>query len=365
MATHVGESEELGSWCETKRLYNHSKKSNSGAKWSEFADIAMEERRLKVVGESYAIVHRLSRKKSDDGGQPWETFSIEVQSPRLKKILKAVLADYPNWNPDATPFTFFPPFKPFFHRWERISQSFSRDGDATSEMEVALLRDELAPSIEPLLATLEQIKSTGAVSFDNIWMIFSPGDLVVTSHQGQTCISKLLRVEFKEGSRSIFGNEPPYWNLILAHIDWNGSYCGFITSSSAIRQFKESKHVTKLDAFPLPFMEDHEKVRESLLTRGKKFAAYRGCHVKTCVGRKFVTTEDRYGSPKEAVMPVRAKQLVILLGVWLMVASYVGFGPCCHRRLRILQVSEQPTSHPDSDSQCRVTKRGRWRRTRR
>jgi len=96
MATHAGEAEGLGSWCETKRLYNHSKKGGSGAKWSEFADMAMEERRLKVLGESYALVHRLSRKKSDDGGQPWETSSIEVQSPRLKKILEAVLADYPN-----------------------------------------------------------------------------------------------------------------------------------------------------------------------------------------------------------------------------------------------------------------------------
>lgn len=309
---NTGESGGLGAWCETKRLYNHSSEtSGSGSKWSEFADMAMEERRLKLLGESFAVVHRLHRKKlKDQDGTlgPWETLSIEVQSPRLRKILTALLHDYPGWNTKGTPFTFFPPFPPFFHKWERLSSplsEFGDPGDAAGEMEMALLRDELTPSLDPLIATLNNIKETGAVSFDNLWMIFAPGTLVAGREDGQLSVGRLLRIEFVEESESLLGRDPPKWRLKLARIDWNGSYCGYTVGFVEVAEFKDLKHIQDMATFPLHFMRDHEKVREALVMRGRRFASLRGSQTKTCRGRKFVKKEDSRGMEKVVAKPVR------------------------------------------------------------
>jgi hypothetical protein len=111
----------VGSVCDIKSLYNHSLSPHHD-RWSEFKDQIAEEERIKALGRSFAAVflHCFSQARTKEGEIAWQTHSIEVESPRLQQIFSSIFQDYPNWNPDATPYTFFPPFKPIVHRWDRI-----------------------------------------------------------------------------------------------------------------------------------------------------------------------------------------------------------------------------------------------------
>jgi hypothetical protein len=294
----------IGSKCGIKSLYNHSTDTRPRhAKWCEFKDLISEEQRLKELGQSYAIVHRFSRYEIGEGEYAWKTHSIEIQSPRLKAVLDKIFHDYPDWNPDGSPYTFSSPFKPFVHRWDKILESFKQEQDKSTKVEIQLLRRELEPLLSSHFFALEQAKSTGVISFNYLWLILAPGDLMLSYEKGNICVSRLREVEFaRSGDHS-----PPYWEVTLDRSDWNGSYCGFASTISRIYEFAEPQLAIRLNVHPLEFAPNQKDIRDSLLARGKKFASLRGFHVMTCIGKKY-----KIGQHKEVVKPVSIHVFIIL-----------------------------------------------------
>ncbi|KAF3273567.1 hypothetical protein TWF970_008935 [Orbilia oligospora] len=300
-----------GAKSETKRLYNHSK-GDETALWSEFDDPAKEERRLQAIGHRSAIIQRFSKEEGDGDGQApsWKTQTIEIQSSRLKTSLENIFTGYPDWNSGPTPFTFSPPFKSFFHVWDKIlEESGSKQKEYPIRAEVGLLREALKPNITPYLSELKQIKDANAIVFKSLWLLFAPGTLVVTKLGTRLCVSKLRSLKFKEKKESVYKKRPDRWRLELLRYDWNGSYCGFISFVVKIPDFDGSQRVTSLAAFPFEFLPNQAQVQEQLLSRGQKFAALRGFSIHNCVGSKYVI-EKTYFSSKEVEKPVSGRVIV-------------------------------------------------------
>lgn len=296
----------IGSKCAIKSLYNHSADTRPRhTKWSEFKDLISEEQRLKEIGQSYAIVHRFSRYEIGEGEYAWKTLSIEIQSMRLRAILDKIFYDYPDWNPDGSPYTFSPPFKPFVHRWDKILESFKQEKDKSTKEEIQLLRQALEPLLSSHFFALKQAKSTGVISFNNLWLILAPSDLMLSCEKENICVSRLRRVKFVD-------HEPSYWEVTLDQSDWNGSYCGFASTSSQIYEFAEPKLAIRLNVHPLEFARHQKDIRHILLARGKKFASLRGFHVMTCIGKKYTIEEDKMGRQKEVIKPVSIHVFIIL-----------------------------------------------------
>jgi hypothetical protein len=295
--------------CEVKSLYNHS--SDKSELWTEFKNPINEERHRKAQARPSAVVHRFSKKPSTEGGTlDWETQSIEIQSQQLKTSLADIFKDYPDWNPGPIPYIFLPPFQQFFHRRERIlEESSDKQTDISKRMEVALLREALKSALAPHDSELQQIKETKAISFKSLWLIFPPGNLVVTHETGNLCVSKLRALKFIEKSGYSLENTPR-WRLDLRRTDWNGSYCGSANTVVFISEFSGSQPVTALDAYPFEFFPDQKEAPEQLLTRGQKFADLRGFHVKTCIGKKYVL-EKRMFDSEEIVKPVFPSSFMI------------------------------------------------------
>ncbi|KAH0557005.1 hypothetical protein GP486_005209 [Trichoglossum hirsutum] len=279
-----------GSKCDAKHLYNHSVAGRSN--WSEFEDPVKAESRLVELSKPYAIVHRCSRGAN---GQ-WGTKSLEVQNPQLRSVLDDVFKDYQNWYPDCEPYAFSPPFKPLIHRWEKILESRDQQRDEAAKGYTTLFITELKPQLEPYFSVLERIKRTGVISFGHIWYIFAPGDLVITRKEGILSAAKLraLKLVEEHGMNS-------YWKFTIDQLDWNGSNCGFASTSAYILEFVEPRSVTKLDILPFNMDPHREGIQKQLLARGQKFAALRGCHVKTCIGTKYVVRGTKEKEIRETV----------------------------------------------------------------
>lgn len=221
---------------------------------------------------SFAIVHRL------------ETKSVEVKSPRLRSLFDEIFKDYPNWYHDASPYTFYPQFKPIFHRWESICNAVETQTDETTKRELRVFCDEMKPILAGHLKTLESIKATRVVSFGLLWMIFAPGELVYGSIDGEPVVYRLR--DFTLRGR---GGDETYWKLKIEIVDWNGSYTGFADTSLQIMVYREPRAISKLSVCPLQFASNPEEIKAQTLARGRKFEALRGFHVKFCEGNKCKT----------------------------------------------------------------------------
>jgi hypothetical protein len=296
----------IGSKSAIKSLYNHSADTRPRhTKWSEFKDLISEEQRLKELGQPYAIVHRFSRYEGGEGEYAWKTLSIEIQSTRLRAILDKIFFDYPDWNSDGSPYTFSPPFKPFIHRWDKILESFKQEKDKSTKKEIELLHQALEPLLSSHLFALKQAKSTGVISFNKLWLILAPGDLMLSCENGNICVSRLKRVKF-------VNDEPSHWKVTLDQSDWNGSYCGIASTSSKIYEFAEPMLAIRLNVHPLEFAPNQKDIQDILLARGKKFASLRGFHIMTCIGKKYRIENDEMGRPREKAKPVSIHVFIIL-----------------------------------------------------
>ncbi|KAI1416418.1 P-loop containing nucleoside triphosphate hydrolase protein [Hypoxylon sp. FL1857] len=303
--------EPAGSKCAVGKLYRHTKSSS----WSVVQDPVLHGKQVSELGQSYAIVHRYSMEQleGEQSRHAWTTHSVVAQSKGLQMGLTQIFQGYPEWAPADNPFTFLPPYKPLIHRWEKINTFEAID--ETTKKEMHILREELKPLIEVELHFLEEAKSTGAVSFDMLSLIFAPGDLLVTNIQGSTCICKLLSAPKLVGPtrkkrRRHFGlgmdddddddddvendREKRYWHITFSQIDWDGSCCGPKITQKRIYEFGGMKAVKGLDVYPLSFSINQQE-RDLALARGRKFESLRGFHVKECIGAKIIEKEGIFG----------------------------------------------------------------------
>ncbi|KAI0380663.1 P-loop containing nucleoside triphosphate hydrolase protein [Hypomontagnella monticulosa] len=296
--------EPMGSNSAVGKLYRHTKASS----WSVIQDPVMHQKEVSGMGQSYAIVHRFSMEQLP-AGHAWTTHSVSAQSPGLQRVLAQIFQGYPDWAPADKPFTFLPPYKPVIHRWEEINE-FDAGPEKTNK-EMDMLRDELKPLVDVNLHLLKEVKSTGVISFNGLWLIFAPGDYLVANLPGGTCICRLISatkiVKPKPGPRPPRRHFPgrmminpddssddddeddreSYWAITYSQVDWNGSYCGQKTGQGIIRQFNGMRAVTDLSFYPLSFSKTQEE-KELALARGRKFESLRGFHVMECKGAKFV-----------------------------------------------------------------------------
>jgi hypothetical protein len=297
----------VGSIRAVKNLYNHStSRSRSSAKWSEIKDSILEERRIKELGQSHFIVRRYSKQKTDDDDYTWTISSIEIKSPTLQSFLDKIFHDYPNPYADDSPYGFFPPYSPLLHRWEAIQHALKGEENDDTRQELQMFHEEIEPLLANHVSSLAEVKRTSLLTFDQLWLVFAPGEFAVSNVGGNTCLFKIVAAKrYNYGDDGYAGddldNENPYWMLTLGQIDWNGSQHGFTITNSKLRYFEGSKLIQKLNYYPFEFAPDYANLREKILQRGRKFESLRGYHVTNVHGKKFVPT--RCGFSVEPVSP--------------------------------------------------------------
>ena len=144
------------------------------------------------------------------------------------------------------------------------------------------------------LMKLRQAISDGSVRkirFKDLWNLFSPGDLVVTSKRPH----QAFRVIFVSGGRPLMttstiynedktradfqyeneGSKVSPFKLDCVRFDFDGEKYGPIQEEININHFDEEKDVVELQVYPIRFADDESKLRQNLVKRAQHFTTYR------------------------------------------------------------------------------------------
>lgn len=159
----------------------------------------------------------------------------------MRSHLRVALAKYQDFDLELKNWTFTAPYSPIVHRWDRLNILRDEATDPKSQRALEQLLTFLRPILAPSIDSLVQTKKTGKVEFHNIWQIFPPGELVVTSFFGIEAVARVLRYELVKPCR-----EPPYWQIDFEYLDWNGERCGYTAAKTRIKFFNGYKFVTGL-----------------------------------------------------------------------------------------------------------------------
>ncbi|OCL09532.1 P-loop containing nucleoside triphosphate hydrolase protein [Glonium stellatum] len=261
-----------------RKLYRHDCIYGScQSRWSEFGVIDEEQEDLTKKIVQIPIVHRHTFDEKH-----WITSSFTIQSGAIKNLLTKALEKYQDLDMELENWMFEPPYRPIVHRWDRLKELQANATDPTSKQAADTLMEFLAPILASSVDALSQTRRTGKVSFEAVWQIFPPGELVMTKFYGVETICRVIKYERQEI------NMVPLWVITTEYLDWTGESCGYATTKTTIRCFQGFRRVTALPVYPLSFNDAAVEIKSKMIERGRKFERLRGYHFLTCSGKKVL-----------------------------------------------------------------------------
>jgi len=118
------------------------------------------------------------------------------------------------------------------------------------------------------------------MTYDHLWTLFEPGQLVYSRQEGQDRVFKLI-------SGGKYGQDPygnnVFW-LLVQYIDYDGTKYGTQRLNLKVRHFAGTQSINSLSCFPLDFHKEKKELEDRLVERASKIEALAGTHYRAYEG---------------------------------------------------------------------------------
>ncbi|KAL8690892.1 MAG: hypothetical protein Q9218_003763 [Villophora microphyllina] len=204
--------------------------------------------------------------------------SIVIQSPLLKKVLRWVLKDYPCMAPELDRLEVVAPFRPFIHRWERLTDALNNERDPETKSHIQLFYDALKEELALSLEARDDFIAHKTITFNSLWNIFEPGTIVFTTVNKRHVAAKLK-------TTSIYAaKHEDIFQLECEMIYANGEKLGWGHHRFDIPEFGGMCKIYDLPVYPLQYHRKVDKITKELVENGKKYQQMMGFHHKQYQG---------------------------------------------------------------------------------
>ena len=226
--------------------------------------------------------------------------TLEIYSIHIQKALRETISEYPGTNLQANPIILTGTLKCIFHYRQELAKYREHLQDPVAKLHLSLLLRfmgrELQRAIRSYKANVEGSPENPTTDFTNLWMVFKPGDYVITGRNDTQRILQLQRTWYSCGS-------DPKWHIIARALNHDGETYGYVEYDIKVSSFQDSRLVSKLSVYPLKYCKTAEVARQALVDRGKKFHSLVGCHYRSYHGIAKALGEkrdvDQYGQVDE------------------------------------------------------------------
>ncbi|KAI0411236.1 hypothetical protein F5X98DRAFT_380959 [Xylaria grammica] len=306
----TGPGVSIGSKSEVKLLFKE------GSEWKKapFGEDRSQEI-VQSAHEAYAVVQYMNR--TDEG--VWETSKIRIHGSKLCGFLSRVLETYPRaglGHPRAILYptmtgTLCPDFMGLFHQMEQCIKISEEEVDPVTKKQATLLLQVLKPHWSSLRDVVQECRATGLITWTKLWTIYRPGDVAILKPGGEDDNERSAARIVKVDLISQKWGRPPYYEVTLKVVDWNGSYTGYKEGTYRISEYDGLKALADIGIYPLSHDPDPEELRERLVQRGRKFESLRGYFFMTRedfnVTRRVIIDNYAYHRFKDHRVPTYAR----------------------------------------------------------
>ena len=186
-----------------------------------------------------------------------------------------------------------------------------------------LLIHTMVMHLGPLTKLHQDIRdrAVSKIRFEDLWHLFQPGDLVVTSsqpHQAYRVLhvsggrpllttTNIARSDTDpEAEQTSYRSQVSPFTVDCIRFDYDGEKFGPVQDPIKIFKYEEDRMITKLDVYPMSYAEKADELTKKLLDRGRRFAEYEGFQHKRYEGLSL-------GEPQEEVSEYELLTVGIIL----------------------------------------------------
>jgi hypothetical protein len=258
-----------GSLCDIHNLYQTKPDEDGRTSWSKTPP-TVEEAAENEESAQYSLI--LRHTKCYDGRRRLQLHSVVVQSEPLKVFLGKVLHKYPGVTTKLKRLEFSQPFKPLVHRWEALIKARDEEKDQTTKEHVDLFYKALEEELRDILDRKKDLLRNEVITYDLVWSIFEPEDMVISSMAGRT--RGYLHAD------AVLNRCTGEWNMTAKYIDFDGSKFGWDIQYFNINAFTGTVPIVELPVSPLKYHAKQHIIRHNLAAQGKIWEEHKGYHFK-------------------------------------------------------------------------------------
>lgn len=218
--------------------------------------------------------------------------SLEVRSPYVRKALRDVVKAYPGVAMNSTGrIVIHDEPRCLFHYQDEVRAYVRTYGHTEMERHVELCLQYMTITLRKEVSiydeTVEKAPKNAGLEHQDLWMAYKPGAILYEIIDGKVALSRLLSMEFREGKlhNRERNNQEDFWELDTKVIRCQGSAFQYCSRIATIYKYEGSKPFTELHIFPLNYHVDHQRIRDDLISRGRKFTSLLGIHYQLYDGR--------------------------------------------------------------------------------
>lgn len=202
---------------------------------------------------------------------------VEINSPQLLTALKELVKYYP-----AEPLqfekqaTFEDPFMLLNHYVPELQAYKQKTDDDAAKEHIDLLIGFLESEAGEKGQEAKRLVASSLITFDLLWVIFKPGELMYESKHGHERLYQLQRTGYGETNE-----RGRFFEVSCGYTNSDGVRSG--RSSTSLRIWERNEFVgqspssiTGLSIFPLRFRDQQDELKDRLVQRGKQYLDIRG-----------------------------------------------------------------------------------------
>ncbi|KFY16465.1 hypothetical protein V492_01308 [Pseudogymnoascus sp. VKM F-4246] len=240
-------------------------------------------------GKEYAI--KSYKNYGSDG--VLESSRLEIYSPYIQKALREVIKEYPGVSLSGDLLILHGILKCIFHYRKELESYRQTVQDRIAKLHIHLLlrfmEKELKTEIRGYEANVATSPSSPAIEFNDLWMVFLPGESVIT---GQDEMNQMMSLVSTTPVKTDCGT---IWRVTGKCFTHDGKHFGYSHKHISIQPYEGTKTIRSFSILPLRYFGDDveiDRVRRQHIARGKKFCSLKGNHHRSYKGRAHMVGKE-------------------------------------------------------------------------
>lgn len=203
---------------------------------------------------------------------------LEIQSETLQDVFRQVAPNLQSVNVHANPIIIKAPYHELYHFRDELAAAGS-GLDWRSKNELGLLRKFVDDSFRATAREVESLEACRQISMEYLWAIFKPGECVLLRRQDHAGEDETCCGILKSFVRKTKTDGSTVWSITMQSMSFDSGRCGVIREEWEFPTFSGQVNISALSAYPLRFALDPERIKEDLVSRGRRY-------IELCRGRR-------------------------------------------------------------------------------